>query len=541
MNGLYFGFEENPFNLTPDPGYLFLSSQHSEALNLLSYGIFERKGFIAITGDVGTGKTTLCRALFDRLDDTTKTAVLLNSPDSALELLETINREFGIYEKTASKRKLLETLYQYLLRNYMRGHNTVLVVDEAQNLSPAVLEQIRMLSNLETEKDKLIQIALLGQPELLTLLSKPSLRQLKERITLWHHLAPLDKKEVRDYIKFRLSVAGAPDDNLFLDPAIKRIFAYSRGNPRIINAVCDRALLIGYSKDELFINKNAVLKAIDDIQGRSRAYWSLERLWFQNRFAPAIAVVLILLVVLNMGPWKNRLSSLFSLAERVAVLQGQALIQSPSDWQKVRPQQKTVSVAEIAMSSTPFTEQEPMEAVTVDERTSLAELFRLFDVQAAQQAFASSDVYPGLFTFKGDPELYRKFAKPFRLRVKPDPGSPSRYLLIREVTTEGAIAVDEKGDESPVPNDWILSYWDGEISWIYPHEYAEVALSEGMTGLEILKVQHMLTQLGYSVDASGVYGTDTTDEIARFQLNHSLQASGIVDGPTKALLYQVSG
>jgi general secretion pathway protein A len=543
MYTAFFDFKENPFNLTPDPKYLFLSSHHSEALDLLSYGITGRKGFVTITGNVGTGKTTLCRTLLDRLEDTTKTAVLLNPPDSALELLETINREFDIYEKTTSKRELLDVLYKYLLKNYVQGHNAVLIVDEAQNLSPAVLEQIRMLSNLETEKDKLIQIVLVGQPELKSLLFKPSLRQLKERITVWHHLKPLERKDVRDYIEFRLTVAGAPDNDVFLKTAIKSIFAYSRGNPRIINAICDRALLIAYSKDAYAVDKSTVLMAIDDVLGKSKVRWSRSQWWFQNSFAPAMALVLMLLVVLNVRGWnwQAKLSDLSSVAQKVAVLQGQALLKSPLDWEKARSVEKTASIGETALLPKSVKQPESLGAVTVDERASLSGLFRLFNVQEAQGAFGTDDVYPGLFSFEGDPQFYRLFTKPFRLRVKREGDRLPRYLLIREVTTSGAIAIDGKGNEVTVGDDVIRAHWNGEMSWIYPYEDVEGKLHQGMSGLGTLKVQQMLKQLGYTIAVKGIYDSNTSEEVARFQLNHGIQATGIVDTSTKALLYQLYG
>ena len=182
----FFGFRENPFNLTPDPRYLFLSPFHKEALDHLLYGITERKGFIAITGGIGTGKTTLCRALLDHLDDSTRTALIFSAFLSDTELLKAINQEFGIKmdPAAASKKDYIDSLNSFLLDNFSSGRNAVLLIDEAQNLSQTVLEQIRMLSNLETEKEKLIQIVLVGQSELKDLLASPSLRQLNERITV---------------------------------------------------------------------------------------------------------------------------------------------------------------------------------------------------------------------------------------------------------------------------------------------------------------------------------------------------------------------
>ncbi|GAI35581.1 unnamed protein product, partial [marine sediment metagenome] len=197
----YFGFKESPFNLTPDPRYLFLSPHHKEAFDHLLYGIKERRGFIAITGGIGTGKTTLCRALLGQLDDSTKSALIFNSFISDTELLEITNQEFGIDPDLAvgTKKEYIDKLNQFLLKTFSLGGNAVLLIDEAQNLSHTVLEQIRMLSNLETEKEKLIQIVLVGQSELKELLASSSLRQLNERVMVRYELRPLDRKDVQGY------------------------------------------------------------------------------------------------------------------------------------------------------------------------------------------------------------------------------------------------------------------------------------------------------------------------------------------------------
>jgi len=199
MYTAFFGFKENPFNLTPDPRYLYLSRYHREALDHLLYGINERRGFIAITGGIGTGKTTLCRALLDHIDENTKSALIFSSFISDMEILETINHEFDIEMEPGAetKKDYIDALNQFLLDNFSKGGNALLLIDEAQNLSHTVLEQIRMLSNLETEKDKLIQIVLVGQSELKEVLAAPSLRQLNERITVRYNLKPLDPADLR--------------------------------------------------------------------------------------------------------------------------------------------------------------------------------------------------------------------------------------------------------------------------------------------------------------------------------------------------------
>src|SRR5208337_4388625 len=205
----FFGLSENPFNVTPDPKFLFLSKAHEESLSYLRYGIDQRKGFIMITGEVGAGKTTICRALLGNLPKTVRTALILNPALSDIELLQTINQDFGINASHTSKKALLDELYEFLINVFIAGENAVLIIDECQNLSPDVLEQIRMLSNLETEKEKLLQIVLVGQPELGETLKKPALRQLTQRVSVHYHMLPLQKEEIERYINHRLKIAGA--------------------------------------------------------------------------------------------------------------------------------------------------------------------------------------------------------------------------------------------------------------------------------------------------------------------------------------------
>jgi general secretion pathway protein A len=264
----YFGLKENPFSMTPDTRYLFLSPQHSEALNHLLYGINEKKGFMVITGGIGTGKTTICRKLLSILDQSVNSALIFNPSLSEMELLATINQEFGVKSGLGRKtrKRYTDALNKFLLKNFSAGRNAVLLIDEAQNLSRGVLEQIRMLSNLETEREKLLQIVLIGQPELEKLLTSPSLRQLNERITVRYNLTPFSCHQEKDYIKHRLAVAGGNKGvPLFSNQAYRKINSYSRGIPRRINAICDRALLIAYSKDSNSINRKLVREAVSDI------------------------------------------------------------------------------------------------------------------------------------------------------------------------------------------------------------------------------------------------------------------------------------
>lgn len=241
----FYGFKDRPFNMTPDSDFFFASSKHEEALNRLLLAISERNGFAVVTGEIGSGKTTVCRTLLNKLDPLTKVALVLNTHLGKKEFLTTILEDLGIEYRSTSKTHLMSALNKFLIEQAARDINVVILVDEAQNLTPAVLEEVRMLSNLETEKEKLVQIILIGQPELRTKLAHPKLEQFSQRIVLYYHLEPLDRAETEQYIIHRLKKAGHEAANLFDKEAIEEIYKYSKGVPRLINLACHNALISG--------------------------------------------------------------------------------------------------------------------------------------------------------------------------------------------------------------------------------------------------------------------------------------------------------
>jgi len=245
----FFGFREMPFSLTPDPRFLWLSETHEEGLASLYYGITRRKGFVLLTGEVGAGKTTLLRAVLERIPADTETALILNTADlSPIDLLKLIATELGLPVEPTSKADYLIALNRFLLARLERGFNTVLVIDEAQNLGPAALEEVRLLSNLETDTQKLLQIVLTGQPELLQKLADPSLRQLRQRIAIEHHVEFLHAEEVELYLRHRIEVAGGKYEEVFEAGVEPLFYTASLGCPRLISLLADRSLLAAYSR-----------------------------------------------------------------------------------------------------------------------------------------------------------------------------------------------------------------------------------------------------------------------------------------------------
>ena len=334
----YFQFKEKPFSLTPDPKFLYLSKQYQGALDHMLYGIKQREGFMVIAGDVGTGKTTLCRCLLDRLDEDVEVALILNPMLSDMDLLRNIVHDLqiepvqlqqpaGIIEygstgdnieieltpeipstidwklrghtwtNNASKKELIDALNIFLLTRHEQGRTTVLIVDEAQNLSLDVMEQIRILSNIETEKDKLLQIIFVGQLELNEKLKLPTLKQLNQRISIRYEISPLDMDGAKNYIEHRILVAGAASHVTFTRSAVKEVFNYSKGYPRLINLVCDRALLAAYNQHDETIDRPHIGEAIRSLLGEENKNYFLSH--FIKAQLPLIASILFFIAGLS--------------------------------------------------------------------------------------------------------------------------------------------------------------------------------------------------------------------------------------------------
>ncbi len=276
----YFGLREKPFSIAPDPAFLYMSERHREALAHLLYGIRSDAGFVLLTGEVGTGKTTICRCLLEQMPESARVAYIINPRLSILELLASICDEFGIAypPATVSGKLLVDLINEYLLEAHAEGCKPVLIIDEAQNLSHDLLEQIRLLTNLETNEQKLLLIIMLGQPELRDKLLRPELRQMQQRITARYHLGPLSKTDTCAYVNHRLAVAGSRQ-RLFTSAALGRIFAFSGGVPRLINLLCDRSLLGAYSKGAARANRAIVVRAAEELLNDGRRRFGALAVW----------------------------------------------------------------------------------------------------------------------------------------------------------------------------------------------------------------------------------------------------------------------
>jgi type II secretory pathway predicted ATPase ExeA len=297
MYEAYFGFAEKPFSLTPDPKYLYRSQSHADAFELLQYAVARREGFVVVTGDIGTGKTTLCRALLEQIDRTTFTALVLNPFLSEEDLLKRILQDFGVVSREnikagqlagVSKQELIEALYDFLIGLIPLKASAMLIIDEAQNLPLPVLEQIRILSNLETDKEKLLQIVLVGQLNLGTLLKSPGLRQLDQRVSIRYELEPLDRETVGHYIAHRLTIAGGSAAVTFAPRALDAVHRLSGGIPRLINLMCDRALLAAFSARVNRVSREMVVRAADSLDLRRPSAASRGAEYVQRRGASLV-------------------------------------------------------------------------------------------------------------------------------------------------------------------------------------------------------------------------------------------------------------
>jgi general secretion pathway protein A len=523
----YFGLSEAPFSITPDPAFVFLSQRHRDALAHLLYGVGQggSGGFVQLTGEVGTGKTTLCRCLLEQVPENTRIALVLNPLMTPRELLAAICEELGVYtggDDTSSK-WMVDRLNEFLLEAHQAGERVVVVIDEAQNLSPESLEQVRLLTNLETAKQKLLQIVLLGQPELRELLQRRSLRQLAQRITARYHLTPLGPRDAAAYVKHRMQIAGAVH-NPFRSSALKALYQRSHGVPRLINIIADRALVGAYASESTDINARLVHAAADEVQlgepGARRGQWR----WY------AAAAAGLLLAILTWSVLRPALET--SALESADTDAAEVAAQAPVSTVKVLPPSDPVEM--------------PRPVATLDDRwlaiqdaaawQGLATLWEEPNGGDAIRSACIENESQGWACLAGQGSLarIRQLGLPVVLSLR---GAGSPYLLLQGINGDrlltGAPGTERTIDRRVVEDRWFGSYmvaWPQAPDW--PRE-----IGKGDSGPAVTTVLGLAALADEPYQGRQVFGDEFEDWLLAFQSRFELDMDGIV-GP-RTLLYLI--
>jgi len=539
----FFGFREMPFSLTPDPRFVFLSNNHKEAFAHLLYGINNRSGFIVLTGEVGSGKTTVLRALLSQLDvDHYRTALIFNPCLSPTELLQNINREFGIPTDTSNSSNPLDTLNLFLLQQNGEGRIVVLAIDEVQDLETSVLEQIRLISNLETDRQKLIQIVLSGQPEFMRILNRNEMRQLNQRVTVRYHLQPMDFQNTVHYINHRLEVAGGRAGFIFSKRAFKRIYKYSGGLPRLINAACDRALLAGYTRDTIMISSRIAKAGIKDLKKNTVVPYGKKR---RLILVPTIAILTALSVAVIYFSWHDLIDR-FNTPKHIEAIEEKA--------------KEGIVLEEQAKGDSIITGEEFL-------RLMSAELWKVSESESARKAFNSLASFWNVSPFsesfnlnqfnemerslqERNLRLYR-FSGNLGLLLRIDylavlemtmPGLPGRRFISLVGMENEKLLIDP-----PIAGRNFLSfselenYWSGNgfLFWKDPLDLLMKNISPETKGSHVKRLQGLLREIeAYSGPLTGIYDNDTMLAVKRFQSLKGIAQDGIVGGQTLMLLYR---
>ena len=523
----FFGLQEKPFAITPDPRYLYLSERHAEALAHLLYGINEAGGFIQLTGEVGTGKTTIIRSLLEQLPAHADVALILNPRVTPAEFLLTICEELRIpvpEPGRGSVKLLMDLIGRRLLDTHARGRRVVLIVDEAQNLSAHTLEQVRLLTNLETATTKLLQIILIGQPELRDLLARPELRQLAQRITARYHLNPLSSEESGGYVKHRMRVAGATSE-AFTPASLREVHRLSGGVPRIINVICDRALLGAFTHEDHRVSGKLVREAAAEVYGRP-----MPAPWLRWAIAGAIAGALALVAA---GLWSI-------LASRPRTSTDTAAVAAPAATSNQLAQADTTSAPPPAPPS--FDEVLARHGNDTTTEAALAKLFASWGAtydpsggrgcdQAARQGLEC------LFQ-KGSWAQLRTLNRPAILTLTDDIGRTHQVLL----TTLGddTATIDLGGEARAVSIAGMSRYWFGDflLLWRPPLAVAK-ALAPGMRGADVRWLRENLRVaqgLPAAPAGSDFYDEDLARLVQDFQRQHRLNIDGVAGVQTQIVL-----
>jgi general secretion pathway protein A len=529
----FYGFREKPFNLTPDPRFVFLSKNHREAFAHLLYGIENRTGFIVLTGEVGLGKTTVLRSLLCQLDPNHyRTALIFNPCLSPPELLQNINREFGISALSSNSGDLLDALNMFLLQQNAEGRTVVLAIDEVQNLETQVLEQIRLISNLETDKEKLIQIVLSGQPEFIQILKKKEMRQLSQRITVRYHLKPMDFEDTVQYIDHRLGVAGGRGGVIFSRPALKKIYSYSHGIPRLINAACDRALLAGYTRDTANISLRIAAAGIIDMKRNTASHKRKRHLIL----IPVLAMFAALFTVGIFYTWDD-FANRFTVSQNIAAREDQTK----------EPAVATGEDFSLAMAaelgSVPESES---------NRRAFNKLAGSWNVPPVPESISFDDFNKmeraardrglRIYVFSGSLGALLSINCPAALELTLPGISGKRFISLVQMEN-GRILVDPQisGRKFLSPSE-IEKHWSGQgyLFW-KDHLNLLMRLPPGVEGKQIKRLQSLLKEAGaYSGPYTGAYDGNTLSAVKKFQSSQGIKQDGIVGAQTLILLYRSS-
>ena len=506
----FYGLKEAPFSITPDPRYVFLSERHRDALAHLLYGIGKggSGGFVQLTGEVGTGKTTLCRLLLEQLPENTRVALVLNPKLSPVELLETMCEELklDIASKKGSLKALVDTLNIYLLDAYAQGLRVVLIVDEAQELSTESLEQVRLLTNLETPTQKLLQIILLGQPELRDKLHQPELRQLAQRITARYHLMPLDRAETEGYVRHRLAVAGAARAP-FSRLGLRALYRRSGGVPRVVNVIADRALMAGFAREQDALGERLVDRAADETLPGYARYW-------MHRYGRWFAAAAVLLLVAGTFAWRY--------------------------WPQRAPPPVAVAIAAPAPPRDAALDRLRQSiAHTPDaDLTAWTQLLGRWQINSGQAsvrdaAHCPSVIFAGLDCLHGTGTLEQlaRFDRPLILILHD--GSAHADALLQAVEPDH-VRLALGGQTQRVAKADLDKVWDGEFSavWQLPADVpATLRLGDAGSGVAWVKAHLAHMDDGKAADMGPAYFDATLEErVRKLQIAYGIKPDGIV-GP----------
>ena len=536
MYEAFFGFREKPFNLTPDPKFLYLSAKHNEAFAHLEFGVEQRGGFMAVTGEVGTGKTTLCRYFLERLDGDTLSAFILYPALGTTELLRSINKDLGIPTEGESDKELIDGLHEFLLESRRAGKNIVLLIDEAQNLSRDVLEQVRLISNLETDTEKLIQIVLVGQPELNDMLAQTDLRQLAQRVTARYQLTPLTRQDLTQYIRHRLAVAGGIAKVDFTAGALRAIHRYSKGIPRLINLACDRALLAGFVLEKNEITASIVRRAVKELEVTDPRPWYRRFGWGLTSIAASLALVL----------------GVLSLA-RVEGANGWSF--NPATvWSALRTDRtdRPAPVAPSGMNLEQLTEHFELRLVTLSEelsrRAASAVLLERWGIRlgGGLAAISALEDMPSLADRAAlqYSELETSFVQLRALNVPAvlEVIHPSRdrvlYVTLTGLEDDDAVVYFAPGDFYELPIDIVKKFWTGRAR-LFWRDFDEFESADIPSRLVWARVR--LKKMGLLDDDADFEAVELQKALQELQRQVFLEPTGSVGHETRLALYSLGG